>query len=379
MTERTYMVVDGRRDHSFRVPRPDLTRKVGTPNACNGCHAERDAAWAEAIVGEWYGSGVFERPEFATAFAAARLGHANDQLRKVTESGEHAGIARATALTLLDQPMSADDLQTIESAVNDPDPLLRIAAHRIMRDLPVDSRSRFGFSGLADELRSVRMEAALAFAGLHDLLSAADARNFRAAADEYLAAYRYTANRPESLAHLGDLELAMGDTGEALAQYRLALALEPSSALARANLADIHRALGNEAEAERVLREGLELDPDDAALQHALGLLLARTGRPDECLAQLRQAARLEPDNPRYAYVLGVALNSFGNGDEALAELESAHQRFATDFDIAWALATIHRDRGDLSDALAIAEELLERHPGQEDVAALHLSLEASR
>jgi len=379
MTERTYMAVDGRRDHSFRVPRPDLTGRLGTPNACNGCHADRDAKWAEATVVEWYGTGVLERPEFATAFAAARAGHANDQLRKVIESGEHAGIARATALALLDQPMSADDMETIASAVNDPDPLLRIAAHRVMRDLPVDIRSRFGFSGLADEVRSVRLEAAQAFAGLHDLLSAADARNFREAADEYRAAYRYTANRPESLAHLGDLELAMGDTGEALANYERALALEPSGTLARANLADIHRAGGNEAEAERVLREGLELDPDNAALRHALGLLLVRTGRPDECLAQLRQAARLEPDNPRYAYVLGVALNSFGNGDEAVAELESAHQRFATDFDIAWALATIQRDRGNLSGALAIAEELLERHPGQDDVAALHRSLEASR
>src|SRR5262249_6680361 len=38
MPTRTYMVIDVRRDHSFRVPRPDLSLKYGTPNACNQCH-----------------------------------------------------------------------------------------------------------------------------------------------------------------------------------------------------------------------------------------------------------------------------------------------------------------------------------------------------
>ena len=34
MPQTTYMDVDPRRDHSFRVPRPDLSVKLGTPNAC---------------------------------------------------------------------------------------------------------------------------------------------------------------------------------------------------------------------------------------------------------------------------------------------------------------------------------------------------------
>ena len=34
MVERPFMVVDWRADHSFRVPRPDLSSEIGTPNAC---------------------------------------------------------------------------------------------------------------------------------------------------------------------------------------------------------------------------------------------------------------------------------------------------------------------------------------------------------
>lgn len=375
MRERTYMVVDNRRDHSFRIPRPDLSERLGTPNACNACHTDRDPSWAIAAVSEWYGNGVFKRPEFATALSAARAGHANDALRDVLRSPEQPGIARATALTLIDQPMSDEDFAAIESAVKDPDPLLRIAAHRVLRNLPVDVRSGFGYGGLSDPVRSVRMEAALTFAPLHDLLPAADARAFREAAADYRAAFEYTANRPESLAELGDLALAMGDLEAARGRYERALAVEPAGVLVRANLADIHRGLGNEAESERILREGLMIEPHNAALNHALGLLLARTGRPDEGLEQLREAVRSDPDDPRFAYVLGVALNSFGEGDEAVAVLESARKRNPANFDINWALATMYRDRGDLSGARAITESLLEQHPEQQAVQALYRSL----
>ena len=378
MPERTYMVVDGRRDHSFRVPRPDLTERVGTPNACNACHTDRDASWATSVVGRWYGNGVFARPEFATALAAARAGQANGALREVVESAEHSGIARATALTLLGHPMSGQDLDVLGSSITDPDPLLRIAAHRVLRGLPADIRAGLGFDGLADPVRAVRMEAALAFADQHDLLGAADAGNFRKAADDYRSAYEYTANRPESLAHLGDLELAMGNVDGALSNYRLALAMEPAAAVARVNLADIHRARGDEAEAERILREGLTIDPDSAALLHSLGLLLARTGRPDESLAALRKAAELEPDSRRFVYVLGIALHSTGDGEAAVTLLESARRQFPADFDIAWALATMYRDRGDVPRALAITEHLLQQHPEQPDLIALHRALQAA-
>jgi len=73
MASRTYMVVDLRRDHSFRIPRPDLTAKIGTPNACNGCHTDRSAAWAATAVERWYGpSRRSARPHYGEALHAGR-------------------------------------------------------------------------------------------------------------------------------------------------------------------------------------------------------------------------------------------------------------------------------------------------------------------
>lgn len=49
------MVVDPRRDHSFRVPRPDLSVKIGTPNACTGCHLEMEQTAKGLAVGTMAG------------------------------------------------------------------------------------------------------------------------------------------------------------------------------------------------------------------------------------------------------------------------------------------------------------------------------------
>ena len=50
MPTRTYMVIDVRRDHSLRIPRPDVSVKIGTPNACNQCHSNKSAQWAYDII-----------------------------------------------------------------------------------------------------------------------------------------------------------------------------------------------------------------------------------------------------------------------------------------------------------------------------------------
>ncbi|MCX7015005.1 MAG: cytochrome c3 family protein [Candidatus Sumerlaeota bacterium] len=42
----TYMGRDPRLDHGFTIPTPELTVEMGIPNACNRCHADKDAQWS---------------------------------------------------------------------------------------------------------------------------------------------------------------------------------------------------------------------------------------------------------------------------------------------------------------------------------------------
>ena len=377
MTTRTYMVVDDRRDHSFRVPRPDLTASVGAPNACETCHADNDAAWATAAISEWRGSDAVP-PHFATALAASRRGFANAELLEVISNTEYPGIARATAVAGLSQPFASGEFQTLEKALGNPDALIRIAALRQLRSLPSELRMRLpGARLLSDPVRGVRIEAASAYAGMSDLLPVEEARAWSQAKAELREAHESLANRPEALVALATFELDEQNIAEAVALYEQALRIEPRIVTARANLADILRRMGEEGRAEDVLREGLVLDTTNAALRHALGLSLVRSGESDAALAELRQAAEFAPDNARYVFVLAVALNSLGQQPEAVQVLRDAYGRFDGNFDIAMVLATVLRDSGDQDGALEIAYTLARRHPENQNVLGLLRSLGA--
>jgi len=379
MTSRTYMVVDDRRDHSFRIPRPDLTESVGTPNACNTCHTDRDAVWAAATISEWRGPDAPPpRAHFATALDAGRHSFANADLLEVVSSNAYPGIARATAVSQLSQPFSSAEFRTLETALGDPDALIRVAALRQLRALPPELRMRLpGARLLNDPVRGVRIEAASTYAGMSDLLPREEARAWSRAEDEFRGAYGALANRPEALAALATFELDEQNIAAAVSLYEQALRIEPRAAAVRVNLADVLRRLGEEARAEELLRDGIALDTNNAALRHALGLSLVRSGEPEAALAELRKAAEFAPDDARHAYVLGIALNSVGKQTEALQVLGDAQDRFDGNLDIAMAMATLLRDSGDQDGALAIAYTLARRHPEDQNVLALLRSLGA--
>jgi len=305
MTSRTYMVIDERRDHSFRVPRPDLSDTTGAPNACNSCHDDKSAEWATQSIVDWHGETA--RPEFATALAAGRDGDANVQLVDAFDRSTTPGIARATALSLLGSSLGEAEAQAVNTGLRDPDPLVRMAALRVHRFLPPELRLRGGFELLGDEVRAVRLEAALAYADLRDELSATATQDFRRAAAEFRKSQNIILNRPEAHVSLGDFEVAFGNFDAAFNYYEQALAIEPRSAIARLNMADALRQIGDDARGKRVLEQGIRVDPTIGALHHSLGLLMVRIGERDAALAELREAARLEPDNRRFAYVLEIA------------------------------------------------------------------------
>ncbi len=378
MASRNYMVVDGRRDHSFRVPRPDLTTSIGTPNACSGCHLDNDAAWATSAINEWRGSESWQQAHFASAIDAGRRGFANTELVEVVNNKDFPGIARATAISLLAQPFSSQEYRTIEAELGSADALLRIAALQQVRAMPVDLRLRLpGAKLLADPVRGVRIEAAIAYAGAQDLLPMEEARAWTQAEQDFRSAYATIANRPEAHFAIASFELAQNNVPTAIEHFEIVLRIEPHAVAARLNFADTLRAIGQEARAEEILREGLALDADNAALHHSLGLLLVRSAMPEDALAELRLAAKLAPGNPRFTYVLGIALNSLGEQQEALQVMRTAYLSFDGDFDIAMGLATMLRDSGDTDVALNVAYALARRHPENQNVLALLRSLGA--
>ena len=386
MPERTYMVVDPRRDHSLRVPRPDLSVALGTPNACQRCHddrpAEEGAEWAAESVREWFPEGRSGTAHFGQALHAARIGspQAGPLLAQLAADPEAAGISRASALSHLPSFLGEVAFGALIGALEDPDPLVRAAAVSALEGLPPAQRLPFALPHLEDDVLGVRVEAARVLAAVPpEVQDAALRRTLERGYEEYRRALLAVAERAGSHLSLGLLALDRGRLDEAQAEYETALALDPHFVLAAVNLADLHRERGQEEDAERVLRGALACEPQAAALHHALGLAQVRTGRLPEAVESLGQAAGLAPESPRYTFVWAIALSQVGDGERALVVLEDAQRRHPYDREILQALATMQRDAGDLQAAVRYAEALAALAPGDPDVARLLEELRGAR
>ena len=375
MPARTYMEVDPRRDHSFQVPRPDLSVALGTPNACTGCHQERPAAWAAQQVAQWYGpTSPARRPHFAPALDAGRRGllTAESALAALATDQSQPGMARATALALLPEYLSPASLPAVEAALGDADPLVRATALTAIETLPPTERVRLATPRLRDAIRAVRLAAAHALAGApRQGLTAEQQADFDRALAELVAAEMVNADRPEAHLNLANLSARLGRPADAETALRTALRLEPSFVPALVNLADLFRAQGREADGERLLEQALQVAPDNAEALHALGLLRVRQGRRDEAVELLRQAAQQRPESTRFAYVYAVALHGMGDPARAIAVLEDAQQRRPANRDILAALVTYLQEGKDARAALRYAEQLATLLPHDPQVQKL--------
>lgn len=330
MPARDYMVVDPRRDHGFRVPRPDLAMRLGVPEPCTGCHEDKDTTWAAEVTANWR-EGKPADFHWAEALHAGRTWQPNAEhlLLRVIEETTTAPIVRASALSLLAPYLSPAAKEPVKASLSDQDPLVRRSALTALEATDFPIRLQFAEPLLIDPIGSVRTEAArilltvpLAFWPEVQLSLRETARQ------QFREAQLANLDTPEAHVNLAWMHQMEGEFESAERAYRTAIERRPNYAIARINLADLYRAIGEDGKGEKVLRQGLDVLPENGGLHHALGLLLVRTKRMNEALKSLAHAAELAPKEPLYAYVYGIALHSAGERDHALKILDAAAQRF---------------------------------------------------
>ncbi len=372
---RNYMVIHARHDHSFRVPRPDLTVVTGAPNACNGCHADQTPQWAAQAAAAWWPSQESRSPHFGEIFAAARRqepGSASSLIRLLDDSLQPA-IVRASAAEWLESNPSPDMVPALKRALGNSDPLVRAAAARSLRSgfaLSTERREML-MPLLQDPVRQVRMDAATAILdGTTKTFTAEQKASLQRALSEYQSAEQYGADRAESRLNLGVLALSQGNLQHAEEEYLAAIRLSPRFPAGYVNLADLYRSQGRERDAARTMQDGLKLAPKDAGLRHALGLALVRQERLPDALSELALAHKFAPDSARYAYVYAVALESSGQRKEAIKVLRAAQARHVGDPDILMALAMYCYGEGQLAEATSYAELLFTARPWDPEAQA---------
>ena len=325
MPPATFMQVDERRDHSIRIPRPDRSVELGTPNACNICHTKQPATWARDAVAQWFPASR-ERKQFGDALAKDRKGSldAEASLRALAEETTAPGIARATALERLGAYPAAPNVSSLQTGLNSADSLVVFGATLGAAKLPPAQRAPLLVPALRHKARAVRVAAAQALAGtpLAQLPPAARAALERGFV-ELEQSFQVGASRAETHVEQSAFELARGQLSKAQASLAIALRLEPCLAEAHLNLADLERQRGQEAAAERAIRAALRCSPNNAAAHHALGLWQVRAHQTAAALASLKRAVELVPTDTRFSYVLAVALAEAGQRASATQVLEA--------------------------------------------------------
>jgi len=365
MPGRTYMGIDYRPDHSFRIPRPDLSPTLDTPNACNRCHLDKFTQWSEEYITKWYGPG--RKRHYGTVIEAGRKGipEAGKSLARLAVDPLYPVIVRATALSLLNAYPGEETNRAYELALMDDEALIRRTAVQNLRIPDRNRQVKLISPLLYDPVKAVRIEAASRLAGESSkFLDVKQKKVFQSAIKEFVSAMEYSGDFAFGRYNLGNLYVAMNQTEDAIRTYEAAIQIDKLFYPAKVNLAMLHNRMGRKEEAERLFRETVAEHPELYEAAYSLGLLLVERKKYQDAVEYFRKAAKGMPGRARVHYNFGLLLQQLGKWEEAETALQRALEVEPEAMDYLHALADHYLRKDQLEAAGRIAERMVEKHPG---------------
>jgi len=366
MPGRYYMGIDYRPDHSMRIPRPDLSESLNTPNSCSsiGCHNDKPLSWVTENYNKWYG--LKRKPHYGEVLAAAREHQegADNQLRELVNDSLLPAIVRATALSLLrDYPSPANE-ETFARALASPEALLRHTALTAMGQTSDEMILKQIAPKLYDPVKAVRIEAALKLAQVPEQkIRQQDKDAFRKTIAEYQKAMEYNSDFAAQRYNLGNLARIQRNSDEAIQFYQAAIAIDDQFVPAKVNLAMEYNRTGQNEKAEKLFREVVAAHPQMYDITYSLGLLLAEMHKYEEAADYLGKAADGMPDYSRARYNQALALLKLKKWQEGAAALEKAITQDPAVEGYFVALANLYLNFGMTDRARELAEAVIQKVP----------------
>ncbi|QDT10635.1 tetratricopeptide repeat protein [Planctomycetes bacterium K23_9] len=366
MPHTTYMEVDPRRDHSLRVPRPDLSVAIGTPNACSGCHvtdqlksfseetrsefSDKDYAfwqlaaesgnteiadairatdqWCEDACQKWYGENRKTPDHFATPLAKFRSGDrgAVEELLKTAIASTELvpDIAKATAINELAMAGIGEALPAAKQLVKNADehPMVRAAAINAFLNTGPATAKKFLMPMLQDKSPLVRGAAArVLLSTAYPTMNASQRSQVDIALEGVRKSIMVASDRGGAHMNWGMVCEQQGRLNDAAEAYETAMRLEPSMTGPRTNLASVMERSIQQAPRELIpslnerikelrseelvlLQRDARLAPSNPDIQYRYGLSLYLNGKNQEALEYLKKAVSLAPENQQFQMAL---------------------------------------------------------------------------
>ena len=363
-----------RSDHSMRPPMPSATIAFKSPNACNLCHTDKDAKWADELVRKWrfrdYQASVLQWGALIDAARQGTWARLPEMLAYLKREDRDEVVANSLVRLLQSCPQD-EKWPAIMTAMNDTSPLIRASAAEALGDRLTPDSVRALLVATTDDYRLVRVRAAAALASVPlRLFDERDRKHLQDATDEFLANISARPDDHASHYNLGNFRMNRGEHAQAIAAFNTSVKLRPRSIPPRVNASLVYNAMGQNERAEASLRDALRIAPDSVAANYNLGLLLAEMGRLGEAKGALRRAAQADVASAGAAYNLGLLLLQEGK-HEGLEWLRQATALKPGASKFGYSFAFHLYQTGKVEDAISALDAMIARRAVTEDVYAL--------
>ena len=325
MPVQTYMVVDDRRDHSFRVPDISASRKLNTPDPCTTCHINQSKSWAEQSLADWQPS-----PATAKASSSNRLWQqlqsgvalTPTEFAQLMQDPEVAEIKKASALT--EQAKFNPQIKSLPATEGQP--LLAVAVAHASAQMPLNQREALLGPMLNHKYRAVRIAAANQLREsvtntTATSLSAQDFAQLKKVLEEANTADNISSWRGEGLLNRGLHQERGGDLDSAIESYLQAIDRDPYFEPPYINLAELYRKQKDLRREQLLYTKALRAIPDSAILRYSYALHLVRRKAPAKAVQQTAQALQRDPASRNNAYLHLLLLDNLGRTAEGVAWL----------------------------------------------------------
>lgn len=375
-----FMGVDYRRDHSMRIPRPDLSDKLGTPNSCIQCHTDKSNSWAASYTEQWYGKPT--RFHFGETIYLAANGDsaAVPMLFDIIDDEKSSALTKASATHYLANFSDSETQKLNRSLLSDEEPLVRREAVRSFVPTNIEDLKSAILPLLDDPTLMVRMEATSKLSVLNiSELDSLTANKLVSAIEEYITATQYSADFSGSRHNLGNLYSNLGETEKAIENYKEAIRIDNQFFPASINLAMLYNRIGKNKEAEDLLLEVVKNRPEMGDTYYSLGLLQAEMGNYDKSIISLQKAAELLPARSRIWFNIYNLLDFKNDTKEAQKALDKCLDLEPRNPEFLYAKIEFLLKQKREKEAVKVAKNILEYYPDSPDSKDLQNFIEMNK
>lgn len=317
MPQQPYMGIDFRADHSMRIPRPRLTKELGSPNACNQCHAEETTEWSIKYVTKWYGNS--RKHQYGSTFRMADEKHEDGiaMLKVIYNDEVYPEMIRALALQKLIVNYPDSCRATLLNAIVHPNEHIRYTA---VRNYFVDSPEAITSLCplLKDGSKAIRVEAAdKLYTMPEDQIPQSYKKALKEAVAERLEALEYNGDFPSGKYNIGNFYYNTGDLDNAAKFFERALKQDDLLHSAKVNLAYVYNSQGKYEKAEKLFLNYLKYVPEDGNVMFSYALFLSERGNYKASLDYMLKSTKYVTNNVRVYYNIAMMYDFYKEADNA--------------------------------------------------------------